>query len=89
MAEATQPKSTLGALMTFGKYKGVPWSQVPNEYKVWMVAKKIEPPVDKLGDIKCIHCGNGLRAFTATTDWGKRRSHKSCWLEDKKYPALG
>ena len=27
----------------------------------------------------CVVCGSKIRNFTATTDWERRKLHKSCW----------
>lgn len=28
----------------------------------------------------CTYCGNKLKSFTKTTDWGSRKLHKKCYL---------
>lgn len=31
---------------------------------------------------KCLRCNKKLRDFKTTTDWNKRKYHKTCWKEN-------
>lgn len=46
------------------------------------IIKEMNSRADIIGaNVKCEHCGKGLKCFKRSRDWTSRKMHKTCWKQ--------